>query len=142
MSTTETSHKLDLGLILEGPVETVDYSFDSDVEPTRRTIVQVLGAGLLIVVASDGTLAQERRGGGGRGGPPAPRNVAARVHIGADGAVTVLTGKVEAGQGSRAEITQASWIAGCLNISASTSAGHTLKPEALIIRFRRSVRKK
>ena len=107
MSTTQTSHKLDLGLILEGPVETVDYSFDSDVEPTRRTIVQVLGAGLLIVVASDGTLAQERRGGGGRGGPPAPRNVAARVHIGADGAVTVLTGKVEAGQGSRAEITQA-----------------------------------
>src|SRR5688572_28141788 len=105
VSTTETSHKPDVGLMLEGPVDTIDYSFDSNVEPTRRTVVQVLGAGLLIVVAADGTSAQERRGGG-RGGPPAPRNVAARVHIGADGAITVLTGKVEAGQGSRAEITQ------------------------------------
>ena len=33
--------------------------------------------------------------------------VAARVHIGKDGTVTVLTGKVEAGQGARAELTQA-----------------------------------
>ena len=35
------------------------------------------------------------------------RNVAARVHIAADGTLTVMTGKVEAGQGSRAEITSA-----------------------------------
>jgi isoquinoline 1-oxidoreductase len=106
VSTTESSQKPDLGLILEGPVETVDYSFDSGLAPTRRTVVQVLGAGLLIVVAADGASGQARRGGG-RGGSPAPRNVAARVHIGADGSITVLTGKVEGGQGSRAEITQA-----------------------------------
>src|SRR5439155_12320815 len=34
-------------------------------------------------------------------------NIAARVHIGQDGTITVMTGKVECGQGSRAEITQA-----------------------------------
>jgi isoquinoline 1-oxidoreductase len=35
------------------------------------------------------------------------KNVAARVHIGQDGTLTVMTGKVECGQGSRAELTQA-----------------------------------
>ena len=106
-SPEQTLTPRDLGLILESPVETIDYSFDSNPTPTRRTVVQLLGAGLLILVTADDAPAQERRGGGGRGGPPAPRNVAARVHIAPDGAITVLTGKVEGGQGSRAEITQA-----------------------------------
>src|SRR4029078_13289120 len=46
-------------------------------------------------------------GGGNafRGGPP-PK-VAARLHIGKDGIITVFTGNVEAGQGARAELTQA-----------------------------------
>ncbi len=35
------------------------------------------------------------------------RTIGARVHLGADGSITVLTGKVEAGQGARAELTQA-----------------------------------
>ena len=47
-----------------------------------------------------------RRRGGGFGGR-GPANVAARLHIDRDGAVTVMTSKVEAGQGSRAELTQA-----------------------------------
>ena len=35
------------------------------------------------------------------------KSVSARVHIGKDGSITVMTGKVEAGQGSRTELTQA-----------------------------------
>jgi isoquinoline 1-oxidoreductase subunit beta len=83
--------------------------------PTRRSMLQALGAGLVIAVGTSGALAQEapRRGRGGRGGGgggfagSGARTVAARVHIGADGTITVMTGKVEAGQGSRAEITSA-----------------------------------
>jgi isoquinoline 1-oxidoreductase len=81
----------------------------ADVRPagelTRRDFVQVLGAGLLITVAGEAALGQRRSGrpGFGRG----PSTVAARLHIDRDGSITLLTGKVEAGQGSRAEITQA-----------------------------------
>src|SRR6185437_13395367 len=78
---------------------------------TRRGFVQILGAGLLIAVSSPPLAAQQRRGGrgGGRGGIGGARvkNISARVHIGKDGSITVMTGKVEAGQGSRAELTQA-----------------------------------
>jgi isoquinoline 1-oxidoreductase len=94
----------DLIDMYDEPVDRVDYQFGL----TRRGFVQILGAGLLIAVADSPVLAQQRRGGrgGGRGGRPV-RNVAARVHIGKDGMITVMTGKVEAGQGSRAELTQA-----------------------------------
>src|SRR6185295_719421 len=60
-------------------------------------------------------LAQQRRGGRGGGGET--RNLSARLHIGKDGVITVLTGKVEVGQGSRAELTQAA--AEELRVSAS-----------------------
>ncbi len=79
-------------------LERVDYDFGLN----RRAFVQILGAGLLIA-ASASTLAQ-RRGGFGGGGA---RTIAARIHLGKDGSITVLTGKVEAGQGARAELTQA-----------------------------------
>ena len=80
---------------------------------TRRCFVQTVGAGLLIAVSEAPAMAQARRGGrrggrgggGGFGGRPAP--IAARVHFEKDGNITVLTGKVEVGQGSRAEITEA-----------------------------------
>src|ERR1035437_3900120 len=81
-------------------VERVDYDFGL----SRRSFVKVLGAGLLIAVTIP-TLAQEeaaRRGGGG-----GARNLGARIHIGKDGTITVLTGKVEGGQGARAELSQA-----------------------------------
>src|ERR1035437_4303846 len=83
-------------------VERVDYDFGL----SRRSFVKVLGAGLLIAVTIP-ALAQEeaaRRGGGGAGGA---RNLGARIHIGKDGTITVLTGKVEGGQGARAELSQA-----------------------------------
>lgn len=92
-------------------VDSVGYDFGV----TRRSFVQGLGAGLLISVVATGVLAQERRGrggGGGRGGRGGgaggqPINLDARLHIGTDGVITVMTGKVECGQGARAQITQA-----------------------------------
>jgi isoquinoline 1-oxidoreductase len=70
---------------------------------TRRDFVKILGAGLLVSVAPIPALGQRR---GGRGEAQSIR-VAARVHIAKDGAITVMTGKVEGGQGARAELTQA-----------------------------------
>ncbi len=93
----------------EEPVERMAYSFGV----TRRQFVQVLGAGLVIAAWSGPALAQngDDKKGGGKGrnnfrGGPAP-TLAARLHIGKNGVVTVLTGKMECGQGSCAELTQA-----------------------------------
>jgi isoquinoline 1-oxidoreductase subunit beta len=71
-------------------------------ELSRRSFMQVLGAGLLITVTEGVALGQRR---GGRGGQPV--RIIARVHINADGTFTVMTGKVEEGQGARTQITQA-----------------------------------
>jgi isoquinoline 1-oxidoreductase len=89
------------------PVERMRFDFAIG----RREFLQALGAGLLIAVTWSPAEAQEaggRRGGGGRGrGGGAPVKLASRVHVGKDGFVTVMTGKVECGQGARAELTQA-----------------------------------
>jgi isoquinoline 1-oxidoreductase subunit beta len=93
-------------------VDLVEYDFR--VELKRREFLQFLGAGLLIGVAATASDAQVPKGqvpaggrqGGGRGGR-GPVNLSARVHIGQDGSLTVMTGKVECGQGARAELTQA-----------------------------------
>jgi isoquinoline 1-oxidoreductase beta subunit len=82
-------------------LEPVGYDFGLN----RRSFVQILGAGLLLVVSVP-ALAQQR-GGRGFGGGGSPRNISARLHIGKDGVITVMTGKVEGGQGSRTELTQA-----------------------------------
>jgi len=73
----------------------------ADPHVSRRTFLQVLGAGILVTVGG-GPVAAQR---GGREGGAMP--IAARVHIGEDGTITVMTGKVELGQGARTEITQA-----------------------------------
>lgn len=104
-------------------VEGVDLDYDEEydrvafhfdpIEVTRRDFLQLLGAGLLIAVAADSAPGQvpqggRRRGGGGGGGMGrGPSNLAARLHVGKDGVITVMTGKVECGQGARAELTQA-----------------------------------
>ena len=89
-------------------VEEIDYNellepIGYDFGLSRRSFTKILGVGLLLV-ASAPALAQPR---GGRGGPRGPRNISARLHIGTDGIITVMTGKVEGGQGSRAEFSQA-----------------------------------
>ncbi len=70
---------------------------------SRRSFVKVLGAGLLIAVSLP-SLAQES-GRRGRGG--GAQTLGARIHLGKDGTITVLTGKVEGGQGARTELSQA-----------------------------------
>src|SRR5438309_5100343 len=87
-------------------IEVVGYDFGV----SRRGFMQVLGAGVLIAVAVSGAEGQEReagaRGGGGRARQQATR-LDGRLHLGQDGSITVMTGKVEGGQGARTEITQA-----------------------------------
>jgi isoquinoline 1-oxidoreductase len=88
---------------------------DDTFSPSRRDFLQTLGAGLLLAVTCSSASAQvapPRRGRGGRGGGGGfagsrVTNVAARLHINQDGTITVMTGKVECGQGARAELTQA-----------------------------------
>ncbi len=69
---------------------------------SRRSFLQILGAGLLITVTGETAMGQRFRSRGGRSQP-----VSARVHIDQSGRITVMTGKVEEGQGARAELTQA-----------------------------------
>ena len=71
-----------------------------EVKLSRRSFIQLLGAGLLITVTEGVSFG---RRGGGRGRLP----VAARLHLNEDGIITVMTGKVEEGQGPRAQLTQA-----------------------------------
>ncbi len=68
-----------------------------EVELSRRSFVQLLGAGLLITVTEGVSFGRRRQS----------ITVAARLHINKDGTITVMTGKVEEGQGSRAQLTQA-----------------------------------
>src|SRR5436190_975127 len=113
MSNDQNYQQLQAAMLeYDEPVDRVDFDFA--ISPTRRDFVKVLGAGLLIAVsiadAEAQTPAQQRRPGGGAGrgrGGGGPTNISARLHIGADGSITLLTGKVECGQGARAEITQA-----------------------------------
>ncbi|AMV38053.1 xanthine dehydrogenase family protein molybdopterin-binding subunit [Planctomyces sp. SH-PL62] len=98
-------------------VDLVPYRFDEAdaFEPSRRGVLKALGAGLLIAVAADAAPAKAkgeeppRRRGGGRGGPfgRGAATMAARLHLGEDGSITVMTGKVECGQGARMELAQA-----------------------------------
>ena len=81
-------------------IEPVEFDFGLK----RRTFVQLVATGIAVVVSAP-TLAQQR--GGGQRGATQVRNLSERLHIGKDGVVTLLCGKVEIGQGSRAEFTQA-----------------------------------
>jgi isoquinoline 1-oxidoreductase len=78
-----------------------DKPIGSEIRLSRRTFVQMLGTGFLITVTQGVSLGQ-RRSRSGRS-----ITVAARIQINLDGTVTVMTGKVEEGQGPRAQLTQA-----------------------------------
>ena len=84
-------------------IEPVEFDFGLK----RRTFVQLVATGLAVLTSPMPSLAQQRGGQRGGGGGSQVRNLWERVHIGNDGMVTLLCGKVEVGQGSRAEFTQA-----------------------------------
>jgi isoquinoline 1-oxidoreductase len=71
-------------------------------ELNRREFLGSAGAGLLITTT--GSLACGQNSGANARDED---SLAARLHIGEDGAVTIMTSKVEVGQGSRTQITQA-----------------------------------
>src|SRR5437868_6416572 len=91
-----------LPVVEDEPIEPVGYDFGL----SRRGFVQILSAGLLIASSVSPALSQRSGRRGGFGGSGA-RTMSARIHLGKDGSITVFTGKVEAGQGARAELTQA-----------------------------------
>jgi CO/xanthine dehydrogenase Mo-binding subunit len=82
------------------PIERVPYDFGLN----RRSFVQWISTGLLIVANASPALAQRREGGRGQ---RRAANLGARIHLAKDGTITVFTGKVEGGQGARAELTLA-----------------------------------
>jgi len=72
-------------------------------EVNRRDLFKFLGAGLVVGVCRPGAFAQES----GRGGnEEIPHDIASWLHIGADGKITVFTGKVEMGQNIRTSLAQ------------------------------------
>ena len=84
--------------------ESAPYHFDFD----RREFLKIVGGGIVILVASEEALsAQESGGRRRRRGDSLPDELAAWLHIGDDGVVTVYTGKVEIGQNIRTSLVQA-----------------------------------
>jgi nicotinate dehydrogenase subunit B len=79
------------------------YQFD----PDRREFLRVAGGGILVCLVFGEAFAQQRPGQGrGRGGGGGTQELGARLHISETGQVTVYTGKVEVGQGSRTSLSQ------------------------------------
>src|SRR5262245_17372614 len=83
--------------------ESGSYCFQAN----RREFVQVLGAGMVIAVSAKVAQAQRPGGKGGQRTPRREEKLADRFHLAETGLVTILTSKVEAGQGSRTQIAQA-----------------------------------
>ena len=73
----------------------------------RRDVFKVLGAGILIVLMRHDAVAQPPSAGGRRDSSQQTGDIAAWLHIAADGTVTAYTGKVEVGQDIRTSLTQA-----------------------------------
>ena len=79
------------------------YRFGLD----RRELFRVLGGGIAIALVPRGAVALQESGAGRQGGDGGmPQDIGSWLHIGTDGTVTVLTGKVEVGQNSRTSLSQ------------------------------------
>ena len=73
----------------------------------RRDFCKILGGGVVVTVALDPALALQESGGARRSsGDAMPRELGAWLHVAADGAVTVYTGKAEMGQNIRTSLAQ------------------------------------
>ncbi|MFB3922100.1 MAG: molybdopterin cofactor-binding domain-containing protein [Terriglobia bacterium] len=79
------------------------YHFELD----RREFFRVLGGGVAVFLLLPRELASQESGGGRGSRESQPKELAAWLHIGEDGAVTVFTGKAELGQNIRTSLTQA-----------------------------------
>jgi isoquinoline 1-oxidoreductase len=73
-------------------------------ELQRRDFFRVMGAGAVVLVAARGSVLAQGRGGGPQN--EMSENIDAYIHIGANGAVTGFSGKVEIGQNNRTMFTQ------------------------------------
>lgn len=74
---------------------------------SRRQFLKTFGGGLAVFWFFDDLRAQAESGGrGGGGAQRRPPELAAWLHIAADGTVTVFTGKMECGQNARTSLTQ------------------------------------
>ncbi len=71
---------------------------------SRRALLKLLGGGILVAAAGPAAIAEALSQ---RNRPAMPQNISAWIHIGKDGRILVLTGKVEVGQNARTSITQA-----------------------------------
>ena len=69
--------------------------------PTRRDVLQKLGSGALFLFTLRGAEADEEKTGAQK-----HPLLSSRLHVAEDGTVTLLTGKVECGQGIRTTLTQ------------------------------------
>ncbi|HXN17126.1 MAG TPA: molybdopterin cofactor-binding domain-containing protein [Candidatus Binatus sp.] len=79
------------------------YHFETD----RRDFFKFLGAGLLVVMALKATSAAQESGSRSHAAQQnLPKDIAAWLHIGENGKVTVYTGKVEVGQNIRTSLSQ------------------------------------
>jgi isoquinoline 1-oxidoreductase len=95
--------------LLDLPFEPERYELYEDAalwEMSRRELLAVAGAGLVVAVLAGNLEAQPPRGRRGGGGN-LPRDIGAWLRIAEDGTVTVCTGKTEIGQNIRTSLTQA-----------------------------------
>jgi len=72
-------------------------------ELDRREFLRLCAGGLLVSLSG---VASAQESGRTWGGHPLPKEISAWLHIGADGGVTVFTGKVEVGQNIRTSLAQ------------------------------------
>ena len=93
------STEIDLQEAGQHEVERLRHLFQVD----RRDLFKLLGAGLVVGIARPSLAAQES----GRGRTEElPRDIASWLHVGADGKITVFTGKCELGQGIKTALIQ------------------------------------
>lgn len=87
------------------------YRFEpetSGFELQRRDFFKFLGGGLVLLLTLDGVARAQESGRAPAFRPDArPPELAAWLHVGEDGTVTVFTGKVEVGQNIRTSLAQA-----------------------------------